>query len=495
MRLAVVGLSHEANTFAPVAADLDEWQRAGVLEGDRIRQVHAGARSALAGYLGYAAAHPDVEVVPLIYSEVTPMAPSTSRAFEHLAGRIVAALREHGPWDGVLMPLHGAAVSERYRDADGELLRRVRAAVGRGVPVGATLDMHANISPAMVEQADVITAFQTNPHVDASEQGFACARLIDRTIKGEVRPVMSLADPPLAINILRQGTAEAPMAELLQVAREHECRPGVLAVFVVEGFPYADVPEMGMSVLAVADANACLARDAAGAVAAAAWARRQEFVGDALGVDDALKRAAAAEHGPVVLLDVGDNVGGGSPGDSTHVLHAARRLGVGGVAALLTDPQAVAECSSAGAGARVSLSVGGKTDDRHGAPLPVTGVVAAFSDGRFDDPTPTHGGRRYFDMGPTVRLSTDDGFELVLISIPHGTVSREQLRIVALEPAEQKIIVAKGVHSPRAAFEPVAEELVWAATPGCTAADLSTLSYVHRRRPMFPFEPATPWCQ
>lgn len=291
MRLAVVGLSHEANTFAPVAADLDAWQRAGILEGDRIRQVHGGARSALAGYLGYEAGQPAVEIVPLVYSEVTPMAPSTSRAFEYLTGRIVAALQEHGPWDGVLMPLHGAAVSEQYLDADGELLRRVRAVVGTGVPIGATLDMHANISPAMVEQADVITVFQTNPHVDAWEQGLACARLIGRTIRSEVRPMTALADPPLAINILRQGTADEPMAGLLQVAREQERQPGVLAVFVVEGFPYADVPEMGMSVLAIADADAELARDAAGAVAAEAWARRHELVGDALRVDDEIGRA------------------------------------------------------------------------------------------------------------------------------------------------------------------------------------------------------------
>jgi microcystin degradation protein MlrC len=493
MRLAVVGLSHEANTFAPVAAGLEKWQRAGILEGDQIREAHSTSRSIVAGFLAYQAEQPDVDVDPFVYSEITPMGVITSGAFEHLAGRMVTALREKGPWDGVLLPLHGAAVSERYLDADGELIGRVRAVVGPEVPIGVTLDMHANVSPTMVEHADVITVFQTNPHVDAFEQGLACARLVGRTVRGETGPSMALIDPPLVINILRQGTNDEPMAGLLRVAREHERRPGVLAVFVIEGFPYADVPEMGMSLLAITDGAARRASDTARSVARAAWERRHEFVGDALGVDDALTLAAASAPGPVLLLDVGDNVGGGSPGDSTHLLHAARRLGIRGVVQLLSDPEAVAECSARGVGSRVSLGVGGKTDDRHGAPLPVTGVVTAISDGRFEDPTPTHGGMRLFDMGPTVRVSSDDGFELILTSRPQMTRSQEQLRLVGLEPQDQRIIVAKGVHSPRAAFEPIAARLVWAATPGCTSADLSTFAYSRRRQPMFPFEPDVTW--
>lgn len=488
MRLALAGLSHEANTFAPVAADLDRWKRAGILTGDEIRAVHATAQSIVAGYLAFAAEQPDVEIVPLVYSEVTPMGASTAEAFDHLAGLILTALREGGPWDGVLMPLHGAAVSERFLDADGELAGRVRALVGPEVPIGVTLDMHANVSARLVATVDVVTMFQTNPHVDAYDQGLAAARLLWRTIRGEVRPALALTDLPLAVNILRQGTDDEPMAGILRVAREHEQRPGVLAIFVSEGFPYADVPEMGMSVLAVADGDENLARDVARSVAGVVWASRHQLLGDAMDVDDALTRAAAADRGPVVVLDTGDNVFGGSPGDATHLLHAARRLGIRGVVSLLTDPSAVAACVDAGLGAEVALEVGGKTDDRHGAPLPVTGVVAAVSDGRFEDPTPTHGGSRFFDLGTTVRLSTVDGCELVLTSLPLGTVSQEQFRIVGLEPVEQHIVVAKGVHSPRAAFEPIAAELIWAGTPGCTSADLSTFSYRHRHRPMYPFE-------
>ncbi|SEE69568.1 M81 family metallopeptidase [Jiangella alba] len=489
MRLAMVGFGHEANTFAPSAATLAAWERAGILEGDAIRQRHERSESILAGYFAYAAEDPAVEVVPLVYSWITPTGASTAEAFEHLSGLMLARLREQGPWDGVLLPQHGAAVADGHPDADGEFLRRVRAAVGPDVPIGVTLDLHANVSRQLVEHADVITVYQTNPHVDAREQGLACARLLGRAIRGEIRPVMALAELPLAAGILRMGTGHEPMSELLAAAREHERRPGVLSVSLVEGFPYADVAEMGMSVIAVADADPALAADAARSVAAATWERRDGFVGAAPGTDEAMRRAGAADGGPVVVLDMGDNVGGGSPGDSTHLLHAARRLGVTGVAQCVYDPAVALSCAAAGVGARVDLTVGGKVDDRHGIPFPIRGEVIAVTDGRFEDPSATHGGARVFDLGTSAGVRTDDGFLLALHSRPEGTWSRMQFSTLGIDPAGVPIVVAKGVHAPRAAFEPIASQLIWADTPGSTSADVSAFDFRHRRRPMFPFEP------
>jgi microcystin degradation protein MlrC len=191
----------------------------------------------------------------------------------------------------------------------------------------------------------------------------------------------------------------------------------------------------------------------------------------------------------VVLLDTGDNVGGGSPADSTHLLAAAQRLGVRGLFHSLCDPQAVQECITAGVCATVELAVGGKTDDRHGRPVNVRGTVRLLSDGTWEDPGSTHGGFRFFDTGPGALLATEDGHDLLLTTLPQGNVSLQQLRAVGLDPTTQRIIVAKGVNSPRAAFEPIAAEMLYVGTPGVTSADLSTFTYHHRRRPMFPFEP------
>ncbi|WP_246211080.1 M81 family metallopeptidase [Phytoactinopolyspora alkaliphila] len=493
MRLAAVGFGHEANTFAPVPAGLDAWQAAPIVEGEQIREVYAGSESILAGFFAYAAETPGVELVPLLFAWLTPSGPSTEEAYEHLTGRMLDALRHGGPWDGVLLPQHGAAVAAHVPDADGEFIRRVRSVVGPDVPIGVTLDMHANVSRQMVDHADVVTVFQTNPHVDAAAQGLACARLLGRAVTAEIRPVMALAALPLAINILRQGTADEPMASLLKAARAQERRPGVLSVSVVEGFPYADVPEMGASVLAITDGQPALANEVAMHLADAAWAVREHFTGGAHSVDDALRTADTAPRGPVLLLDMGDNVGGGSPGDSTHLLHAARRLGITGLIESIYDPEAARQCVHAGAGGRVELHVGGKVDDRHGRPFPVSGEVIAVADGTFEDPSPTHGGSRYFDLGLSAGIRTDDGFRLAVHSRAAGTRSREQFRMVGIDPAEARIIAAKGVHSPRAAFEPMCPALVWADTPGATSANLEALHYGNRRRPMFPFEPEATW--
>lgn len=493
MRIAITAYYHESNTFAPVPATLDQWRTAGILEGDAVSAEHETARTIVSGYLAYGASDPDIETVPLVYSALTPMGMITAEAYEHLTDRMIRALHDSGPWDAVLLPLHGAGVSAEHIDADGEFIRRVRNLVGPDVPIGVTLDMHANLSSLMVDQADVITVYQTNPHVDAYEQGLAAAELIGRQVRGEINPTMALATPPLAVDILRQGTDDEPMAGLLAMAKTLMARPGVLSVSIVEGFPYADVPEMGMSFLAVTDGDQPLAQQVAETAATAAWERRTDLVGDAHSIDDGLHLADAATETPVILMDVGDNVGGGSPGDSTHVLHAARRLGVRGVAQMLCDPAAVRECQAAGVGNQVQLEVGGKTDQQHGSPLPITATIAAITDGKIDDRTPTHGGMRYFELGPTARLTTDDGFDLVVTSRPEGTRSQGIFSHVGIDPAKARIIVAKGVHSPRAAFEPIAAQMIWLATPGSTSADLSTLSYRHRRRPMFPFEPDASW--
>ena len=489
IRIATAGFQHESNTFSTVPASLDKFIRSGILVGDAIRQEYATSQTTLAGFFAAAAEDPEVELVPLVFTRLTPMAAITHEAIAYIVDRIVAAIRDNGPWDAVLLPQHGAAVSETWPDADGELVRRVREAVGPRVPIGVALDMHGNISPQMVENADITTVYQTNPHIDAYEQALLCARLTLRMVRGEIRPVTALRTPPLMVNILNQGTSDPPMSDLLRIADEQRRRLGVLSVSVVEGYPYSDVAEMGMSFIAVTDNDKALADDVARTLADAAWSMRAALNTGGTGIDEALLRAKAAPAGPVVLFDVGDNVGGGSPGDSTLILHAARRLGISGLLQALADHAAVRACEEAGVGGRIALSVGGKTDDRHGAPFAITGAVTALSDGRYEETGPTHGGFRFYNDGPSVAISTDDGYTLVLITHPGGTMSLQQFRMLGIEPRDAKIIVAKGVHSPRPAVEPIAREMIWVATPGVTTADLSTFSYRHRRVPLYPLEP------
>ena len=493
IRIATAGFQHESNTFSTVPANLDQFIRAGILEGEAIRTEYATSQSTLAGFFAACAEVADVELVPLIFARLTPMGTITAEAISHIMDRAIAALRDNGPWDAILLPQHGAAVSEPFPDADGEFVRRVRELVGPDVPIGLALDMHGNISHQMVDNADITTVYQTTPHIDAYEQALLCARLTLRLVRGEIRPCSALAMPPVLVNILNQGTSDHPMSDLLRVADQHRTRPGVLSLSVVEGYPYSDVAEMGMSFIAITDNDPALAEDIVNRLADAAWSMRAALNTCGTPIDEALLRAKAAPSGPVVLFDVGDNVGGGSPGDSTLILHAARRLSVSGVLQAVADAEAVQACGAVGGGGLISFAVGGKTDGRHGAPFPISGTVTALSDGHYEETGPTHAGFRFFNDGSSAAIRTEDGFTIVLITRPGGTMSLQQFRTLGIEPKDMPILVAKGVHSPRPAVEPIASEMIWVATPGVTTADLSTFVYRHRRAPLYPLDAGASW--
>lgn len=488
MRVAILGFHHESNTFAPVPASLEQFLASGPDEGDGLIAKYAESQATLAGFIEAAAAAPDVDLVPLLYFDLNPMGTITAEALDTIIARLLAALDDRGPWDAVLLALHGAAASEVHRDADGEVVERVRQLLGADVPIGVTYDMHANVSSRMIESVTVANIYMTNPHLDPRLRARQCADLIFRVVRGEIHPVMALEKPPLAVNILRQGTSDSPMSELVALAAEAATRPGVLSVSIAEGFPYADVEEMGMAFLAVTDGDADLAGEIARELARAAWDVRTDLEGDGVPIDEALRHASRSTAHPVVLLDVGDNVGGGSPGDSTHVLAAAQRIGVGGVFHSLCDPASVVACAEAGLGATVELEVGGKTDGLHGDPVAIRGVVQMLDDGKFEDSGPTHGGFRFYDAGPRALVHTEDDHMVLLTSRPRGNTSRQELISAGLDPLTQPIIVAKGVHSPRATYEPIAAEMIRLNTPGCTSADVSALEYNHRPRPMFPYE-------
>ena len=488
VRLAALGLSHETNTFARSPGTYARFQEDGILRGDEILREYAESHATLAGYLE-AGRQPDIEVVPLLFTQTNPIGTITADAFERIVGEMLNLLRQQGPWDGVLLALHGAAVSEDYPDADGEIAHRVRALLGPRVPVGLTIDMHANVSRKMVDNVTATVVYRTNPHLDARLRARECADIIVRTIRGEVHPAQALEMPPVVINIVKQFTGEEPMRSLVHDVEEAIARPGVLSASVAEGYPYADVAEMGMSFLVVHDGDGMAARDAARWLARRAWNRRAEFVGDTPSVEEALRAAAIAARGPVVLMDVGDNIGGGSPGDSTVLLEAARRLGVRRYLQTLCDPEAVRACVAAGVGQTLTLRVGGKTDDRHGQPVAVTGRVRVISDGRFEEPTPTHGGFRFFDGGTTVVLETNDEHTLVLTSRLVGNTSIQQMYSVGVRPETFQVVVAKGVVSPRPAYAPIAAEIVLVNTPGVTSSELGQFEYARRRRPLYPFEP------
>jgi len=490
MRVAALGVLHETNTFQSVPSTYEAFESFEMLRGDEIAQYHRTASSSLTGYFDGADRF-GFDLAPLFFATTGPTGWVTKDAFDRITGEMVDLLRQQGPWDGVLLCQHGGGASEEFHDLDGEVARRVRDTVGPDVPVVMTLDIHTNISQQMVDNTTAIVVYRTNPHLDPKERAIDASEILANTMRGEVRPVQWLEQIPMVINIVKQTTTLEPMLSVIDDVEAVIGRPDILSASCGQGYPYADIEKMGVSFLVVSDGDEGAARDAAKWLAKRTWDNRHLFLNDSPSPAEAVTRAKNAPEGggPTVIMDSGDNVGGGGSGDSTHLLVEAKRQGVRSLLMSLFDPEAVQQCIAAGPGAGVTLKVGGKTDDLHGEPVEVAGHVRAISDGRYEETGPIHGGFRFFNGGPSVALDTTDGHTLLLHTVRgFGNLTREQMYSVAIFPERYHVVVAKGVVSPRAAYEPIAREIIMADTPGVTTADLSSLPYRHRRRPLYPFE-------
>ncbi len=486
MRVGIIGLMHESNTFLPTPTTLESFRDFHLLRGDAVRQAYESAYHEIGGF--YAAlAEAQIEAVSLFGGWAMPGGTITHETCEQLVAGVLAALVEAGPLDGVLVAPHGAAVGEQWRDFDGHWLSAVRQHVGSDVPIIGTLDLHANVSQRMVDACQALIAYRTNPHLDQRQRGLDAGRLMARTLRGEVRPVMSAGFPRVAINIERQLTAASPCRELYALAERQLHRPGILSNSVVLGFPYSDVPEMGTSVLVVADDNRALADWCAAELNDYVWEHRREFVGQLVNVDDAIRQATDLT-GPVGLLDMGDNVGGGSPGDGTLLLAKAIAGGIASTFACLYDQSAVQACVAAGIGATLPLAFGGKTDALHGPTLHDTVRVVSLHDGRFSELQPRHGGQTHYDQGPSAVVQLSGGQTVLFNSRRTAPFSLAQITSCGIRGETFQLVIIKGVHAPVAAYQPICKHLLRVDTPGVTRADMTQLEFHHLRRPLFPFE-------
>jgi microcystin degradation protein MlrC len=482
-RVGILSFQHESNTFSSLPTDLDAFE---IAAGDEMVERWGGTHSEVAGFLE-ALETDGLEAVPLYMATATPGGTVTSRAFAHILESIHEALEARPALDGLLIAPHGAGVSEQNPDMDGFWVERVRSIVGDELPIICTLDLHANVSPRMINACNATIAYRTNPHLDTFERGVEAARLMIRTLGGEVKPVQAGSWPPVSVNILSQGTSAPPCSTLSGLVDDVRRRDGVLSASVCLGFPFADVAEMGTSFNVVADGDAELARMFADELAVYLVEHRHEFDPPFVYAPEAVERSAGLK-GPVCLLDTGDNVGGGSAGDGTVIAHEiARRRGPPAFVCLY-DPEGVARLEGLGAGSSAHLTLGGKQDDLHGPPLELDVTVRSHHDGRFTESEVRHGGETQYDMGRTVVVDSDVGLTVQLTSKRIVPFSLNQLLSCDIDPSEFQIVVAKGVHAPAAAYDPVCTELIRVTTPGATTPDMSRLHFEHVRNPLYPLQ-------
>lgn len=496
-RVYAAQLSHETNVFSSVPTDLAAFDAAGVARGDEIADRERDTNTAFGGFLRGADAQ-GFDLWPILSVWATPSGMVTEAAFEALLGEVVRAIHDASVdmgIDGVLLALHGAMVAEHARDADGEILARVRAVIGPDVPIVATLDLHANISPRMIEAADVLIGYDTYPHVDMADRAEEACAVLARLIRGEIEAKAALVKPPMLPTSQRMTTDRDPMRRLLARAHTIERDPRVVNVTVAGGFPPADVPEAGLSIVVTVDGDAGLALAYARELGRLAWDLRNGFLGgvttwrEAARLLSELDGKPAEPTKPLVIVDIGDNPWTGGPGDSVELVRFLLERRVAGAAvALVADAESARAAHLSRAGDVVQLTLGGKTDGLHGEPLPCEARVVRCSDGCYVNEGPMMAGLPV-NLGPSALLAIGDPELLVLVTSRAETpIDLNIFRAHGVEPTALRVIGLKGKGHFRAAFEPIASQVVLVEGPGITGADLSRLPFQHIRRPIWPLD-------
>ncbi|EJE52879.1 hypothetical protein PMI14_02432 [Acidovorax sp. CF316] len=487
MKILIARLNHETNTFSPVPTPLAAF--APTYGEDALRD-NLGMRTAMAAFIDLAQGLGATLVTP-VSATSNPSGPVHAAAYDELTRRIVEAAPG---CDAILLDLHGAMVAENSPDGEGDLLARVRAAAP-GVPIGVALDLHGNITPKMVANADVMVGFKTYPHIDMYETGEHAGRLLLAMLPGQARYGVRWHQLPMMGHTLRSTTLEGAMLRAVDAARAAEA-DGVPAVSVFAGFSLADIEAPFMSVVVTGLADAPEAAQAvADRIAATIWQERAEFVYDSEPLADSLQRAQTLAQGaerPVLLLDHSDNCMSGGTCDSMDVLQAALTEGLSDIAVgPLCDPEAVAELVAAGVGAQCTVRLGNKVPltqlNVSKEPVALTGTVRAISDGEYTVTGPIYTGQRCA-MGRTVLFDTGSA-QIVVTEKTHEPWDLGVFSCVGVDPTAHRFVLLKSRMYCRPVFVPLSHALVECDSPtGVTSSNYALFPFKNVRRPVFPLD-------
>ena len=499
-RFVIALIKHETNTFSPIETPLERFGHGrGPAFGRDARSAFEGSATPMAAYIDIALRE-GAEIVTPVAAESWPSAACARATFETLVRPLEAAVRQG--CDAVFLDLHGAMVVQDYDDAEGEIMRRLRA-IAPAVPIAVTFDYHTNLSPASVALANVITGYKTYPHVDMYEAGRLAGEILVAAMKGRVRPVLKWGSLALVPSIMRHAPEDGPSGEILSIARDAERRGDVLAATLLPAFAHADTRFTALSVVVVGDAmlpdGAARAQAVCDAMLAVARTRQREYayVPTTLALDVARAHALGRDGpvGPVLLIDHCDNCGSGGTQDVMAVVEEVLKQGLDDIAiAPIRDPEAVQKMIAAGIGNNVTLSLGGKTDmpsiGLTGRPITISGRVRTITDGEIVFRGPMYTGLKSH-LGPTAVLEvggTRGTAHIVVTSLHHEPFDLVIFRHCGIEPTRKRFLVLKSRIHYRAGFQPIASHIVECQGVGVTNADLSVYRYRKLPRPSYPID-------
>lgn len=480
-RILVTGVWQETNTYSSRTTTLSDFEEFELASGDAVAESHAGVRSVIGGAMsllgdrarfGFSAA-------------AWPAGPADERTAGELVERFAAGLRHHTSSQGLILNLHGAMVAQGVDDVEARLTHVVRRELG-DIPVVAVLDYHANPSREFLDSIDAVVAYKTYPHVDMFECGVEAVRIVDELIERQLSRSVRYQRFPLITSPLSQGSRSQPMKHLLHLAASS---PAHARAVLTPGFAYSDVERAGLTVMVnnLSDGDASAADVVLEQLCGAVQEHQDSFQVQAVDIDAALAQLPSL-HGRTMVVDVGDNIGGGSAGDGTSLLRALYGLEDRSSLVILCDSEAVANAALAGVGSRFRARLGGHTDAAHGEPLDVEVEVRRLSNGVYRTASAWMGGRQ-FDMGPSAVLQAGSTTVLTT-SVPTPPFHLEQLQSQGIDPADYDILTAKGALAWQDAYEGCVDDTIFVDTPGVTPAfpdDLSRESTFEGSGPSWAF--------
>ncbi|WP_232699954.1 M81 family metallopeptidase [Brevibacillus daliensis] len=487
MKIAIGEVMHETNTFSSVQTTVDlfkkwEWSR-----GDAILPNHRGVRDFLGGMIDRAE-ELGIEVVPTFATTASPSGTITRETYEAIKNELLAGIKAAGEVDAICLSLHGAGVVEGISDMEGDLLQVVRSEVGYDLPLIVTLDLHGNLTEKMAQEANALLGVHLYPHIDCYERGMEAIDLARQMVQEGLKTAVHVTKLPLMITT--STTNQSPAKDINAICWEWEKHPDVIDCAFFHAFPYTDIPEVGVSVVAITRGDKDLAKKIAEEVANEIWTRRNDFCPLVNTPAEGIEQALAAEEMPIVINETSDNPGGGTPGDGTYLLRAMLEAQLDNACfGCICDPEIAQIAHDAGVGATISVKLGGKVDNLHGEPIQLTAYVKSLTDGCYVTSSPMGKGM-HFNLGKSVRLQSQ-GVDILVCSVSTQVLDEQIFLLHGIDVTSYKIVALKSSQHFRAAYEPISKQIITVDSPGLTTLQFSFFDYKNLSRPIYPLDEET----
>ncbi len=498
-RVAILGLMLESNRFAPVITEEDFLKRVYLAGEEILEDLYSADPKLPTEIRGFAAEmdhHGEWQPVPILVGLVEAGGPLDHGFFETAMQEIRTRLRAAGPLDAVYISNHGAMITTQNADPDGEIFQAVRDIVGPAVPVVATLDLHGNVSDRMVQLADAVIAYQSNPHVDMLDRGRDAAMILHELWAG-MKPDVAFIRLPLVPPTVTLLTEAGPYADIMNYGQSL-VGGDIVNVSILGGFAYSDTPKNGMAIIVTARAANGSAQAVADKIARMAWGEHLRFVPRLIALADAVEKVAQVAADPslpaVILADVADNPGGGGNGNTMWILQALHARGISGViVGAITDPALAAEAHRLGQGARFRAVFNRVPPDDFSQRFEADARVVTLRDGDCVGRRGFYAGRR-MNLGASALLDLG-GIQVVVISIRTQCADPIFLEMMGLDIAAARAVVVKSRGHFRAGFDeffPPAQ-VIEVDAPGLTSPVLTRFDFKNLPRPVFPIDLQAEW--